>query len=1124
MRAVMVACVALLVGCNGESSSTPDDARRGTGTMPVVGTTLFTKMPSDYTGIRFENRIIESDSQNVFTYRNFYNGGGVAIGDLDGDGRPDVILGSNQHGAKLFRNEGRFQFREITSASGVKTPDGTWTTGLTLADVNGDGRLDLYISRAGTGDAKSRRNALWINDGVGPDSVPKFSEHAAEFGIDDDGFTTQAAFLDYDRDGDLDLMVINNSPRPASSFGLRNTRNVRDHNGGHRLYRNDGGVFTDVSAKAGIYGSEVGFGLGLGVGDLNRDGWPDMYVSNDFFEHDYVYINNHDGTFTEQMQKQLANSSYFSMGMDIGDVDNDGQPDIYTTDMLPDDEYRLRTTSSFDGWDVYQAKIRNDYGHQFMRNMLQHNNGDGTFSDVGQMAGVARTDWSWSALITDFDLDGRKDIYVTNGLLRDVTSQEYLAFLANTETAKTVTTGGKVDFMALTKAMKTTPLADYAFRNDGGLHFTNQATAWGLDTPSISSGAAYGDLDGDGALDLVVNNANLESFVYRNNVRTLQPANRYLQVQLIGTGMNRLAVGACVTLWHDSVQYVQELLPTRGFQSSMDYTLTFGVGTAATIDSLTVAWPDGKRGVQRNVATNAKVVIRQDGATVSPVSPSSGSSPLMSDVSAQAGIAFTHRENEFVDFDRERLMPHMLSIDGPAAATADVNGDGLDDIYIGGAKDQAGQLLLQRENGTFAAGAAGLFEVDALSEDVGAVFFDANGDKAPDLYVVSGGNESALGSTALQDRLYLNDGKGGFRKATDALPMETNSGARPAVADYDGDGDLDIFVGSRSVPSQYGETPVSMLLRNDGRGHFTDVTESLAPAVKNVGMVTDAVWQDVDGDGRRDLIVVGEWMPITVFHNAGGGRLTKAAVRGLEHTSGWWNRIVAADVTGDGKVDFVVGNLGLNTRLQASEKEPAMLYVKDFDGNGFLDQLVATYRQGKLYPIVLRDELIRALPPLKVTFLSYEDYARAGLTDIFNAEQLGTALQRKAEMFATSLVQSNGDGSFRVTPLPSEAQVAPVSGISVRDVNGDGISDVLLAGNFEGFKPDIARACDSHGLVLQGQRDGALRAMPSMTSGFHVPGQSREILQVRARTGMLAVVARNSDKPMVFRFNGRVTQ
>ena len=1115
MQIALTAALCLTAGCT-DTPSASTGARRSA-TAPEASGTLFTKMPSDYTGIHFENRIVESQAMNVFVYRNFYNGGGVATGDLNGDGRPEVVLGSNMKGPSLFLNEGAFRFRDVTAAAKLVTTK-PWTTGLTLADVNGDGRLDLYVSHAGIGDASSRRNELWINEGSGEDGVPTFSEQAAKYGIDDDGYSTQAAFLDYDRDGDLDLFVVNNSPRPASSFGMRNTRTERDHNGGDRLYRNDDGRFTDVSEQAGTFGPEMGFALGLGVSDVNGDGWPDIYVSNDFFEHDYLYINNRDGTFTESLKSALANGSYFSMGMDIADVDNDGRHDIYTTDMLPEDEYRLRTTSSFDGWDVYQAKLRNDYGHQFMRNMLQHNNGDGTFSDVGQMAGVARTDWSWSALLADLDLDGRKDIFVTNGLLRDVTSQEYLAFVANTETAKRVTTGQTVDFMALTNAMSSTPIPDYAFRNDGGMLFSNQAKAWGLDEPNISSGASYADLDGDGALDLVVNNANLDAFVFRNNVRTQQPANRYLAVALEGSGMNRFAIGARVTLFAGSERLTQELSPTRGFQSSVEYPLTFGVGSRATLDSMHVDWPDGRRTLRVNVATNVRLSLKQADAVATP--PTSAAPPtLMTDVTVQARVTLAHRENDFVDFDRERLIPRMLSTEGPAAASADVNGDGLDDMYIGGAKDQAGQLLLQRPDGSFTPSSAAVFSQDAISEDVGALFFDANGDRHPDLYVVSGGTEYGIGASALQDRLYLNDGKGNFRTSVDALPVESHSGSRAVAADLDGDGDQDLFVGSRSVPWTYGVNPVSLLLRNDGRGKFTDVTKQLAPDLATVGMVTDAVWQDLDGDGRPELIVVGEWMPITVFRSGAGGRLTKSVVKGLEQSSGWWNRIVAGDFTGDGKVDFIVGNLGLNSRLRASPTEPATMFVKDFDNNGYIDQIVACYNGGKSYPIVLRDEMIRALPPLKVRFLSYTEYAKASVTDIFTSEDLADAVQKKAETFATSLMRNNGDGSFTLVALPAEAQLAPVYGIVAADVDQDGITDLLLAGNLDGVKPDVARLSDSYGVMLRGAKGGAFSAVPRMQSGFFVPGQTRALLRLRARDGIRVVSARNNDRPLFFRLN-----
>lgn len=1109
---VVLSALCLIGGCapqdsNRESSNAPP---------PAVDGHLFTKLPPAYTGITFENRVEDTRDLNVFSYRNFYNGGGVATGDLNGDGLPDVMLTSNLHGNHLYLNKGHFHFQDVTAEAGVRGKE-SWATGVTFADVNGDGLLDIYVCYAGIVAGAKRANELYINQGVDKNGVPSFKEQAAQYGLADEGFSTQAAFLDYDRDGYLDMFLVNNSSRAASSFGLKNVRDVRDPLAGDKLYHNDGnGHFSDVSAKAGIFGSEVAFGLGIGVSDLNGDGWPDIYISNDFFERDYLYINNRDGTFSEKLPKAMPYSSYFSMGLDIADINNDGLPDIYTTDMLPDDEYRLRTTSAFESWSAMEAKAQNGYHYQFMRNMLQLNNGNGTFSDVAQMAGVAQTDWSWSALIADLDLDGNKDIFVTNGLAKDVTSQDYVAFLANTQTMASATKGGTVDFKALSNAMSSTKLSNYAFHNGGDLTFSNESASWGLDTPSFSNGASYADLDGDGSLDLVVNNENDTAFVYRNNALVLTK-NHYLQVKLVGEGHNRLAVGAKVTLESGKKLFYQELSPTRGFQSSVDYVLTFGVGIADTIDKVTVDWPDGRQSQLARVPANQKLVIDQAGSKLVTSTPPKPAPAVFTDVTDSRTLDFTHHEEEFVDFDREHLMPKMLSIEGPGVAVADVNHDGLDDIFIAGAKNQASALFIQQRDGRFVKSNERLFAEDSISEDVSGMFFDANGDGNPDLYVVTGGIEFAEAAAPLADRLYLNDGKGNFRKAVGALPPTEISGSRAVAADYDGDGHIDVFVGGRSIPGRYGIDPQSMLLRNDGRGHFVDVTDQVAPGLARAGMVTDAAWKDIDGDGRLDLVLVGDWMPITIFRNTGRGRLERMNARGLEKSNGWWNRIVAGDFTGKGRVDFIVGNFGLNTRLDASPSEPVSMYVKDFAHTGFVQQIVSYYSHGKPYPLPLRDDLIRSLSYLKDRYPSYKDYARQTLTDVFPPADLADAIVKNAYTFATTLVRNNGDGSFTMIPLPREAQMAPVYGILPHDYDGDGKLDLLLAGNFDGLKPELGKMDGSYGLFLRGDGKGHFSPVRTVDSGFFVPGQARDIARVRTPTGDRYIVSRNNDRPLIFR-------
>jgi hypothetical protein len=753
--------------------------------------------------------------------------------------------------------------------------------------------------------------------------------------------------------------------------------------------------------------------------------------------------------------------------------------------------------------------------------MLQMNNGNGTFSDIGQMSGVSSTDWSWSALLADFDLDGDKDIYVTNGMAKDVTSQDYVAFLGSQRTMVTATSKGKrADFMALTNAMSSTKLQHHAFHNNGDLTFDDETANWGLDKPSFGNGAAYVDLDADGALDLVVNNTNDTAFVYRNNARSLRKENHYLQVKLEGEGHNRFGVGARIAVERGTDTLYQEQSPTRGFESSVDYVLTFGLGKIDTVRSVTVTWADGRISRVSNVVADQRLTIKQ----VESAKPSFGipapPRQLLTDISQRTSFPFVHQENDYVDFDRERLMPKLLSIEGPLMAVADVNGDGLDDVFIGGAKGKSSALLIQRQDGGFVRSNEQVLAQDSTSEDAGASFFDANGDGKPDLYVSTGGSEFSDGSPPLEDRLYFNDGKGNFRKAAGAIPPLAISGSRVAAADFDGDGAIDLFVGGRSIPGRYGLDPQSVLLKNDGRGHFTDVTERAAPGLSRAGMVTDAIWKDVNGDGRLDLIVVGEWMPITIFQNAGGGKLVKRNVPGLEKSNGWWNRIVAGDFTGNGRVDFIVGNLGLNTRLHANANEPVTMYVKDFAHNGFVQQVISYYSNGKPYPLPLRDDLIRALPYLRDRYHDYKEYAKQTLTDVFPGKELDSAVVKSAYTFATTLVRNNGDGTITMVPLPLQAQISPVYGILATDVDGDGRNDLLMAGNFDGMKSEIGMASAGYGLYLRGDGKGHFTPVREIESGFLVPGQARDIQRVRTRGGAIYIVSRNNDRPLIFRSSG----
>ena len=1066
----------------------------------VASSQLFHLLDAEQTKVDFVNDVSDGESFNILTYRNFYNGGGVAIGDINNDSLPDIYFTANQKKNKLYLNKGNFVFEDITDKAGV---GGTmqWSTGVTMADVNNDGLLDIYVCNSGDVDRNNKKNELFINNGN-----LTFTEKAKEYNLDNEGFSTHAAFFDYDQDGDLDCYILNNSFRDPAKIELYRKVREQASAGGHRLMRNDGNTFTDVTQEAGIYSSDIAFGLGVAVSDLNGDHLPDIYISNDFWERDYLYINKGNGKFSEELPSRVNYCSTSSMGADIADINNDGYPEIFTTDMLPGDNYRLKTTMAFDPYHLEDLKYRANYHYQITQNCLHLNDGHADFEEIALLSGVAATDWSWGALIFDFENDGNKDIFVSNGILKDIMSMDFHEFLANEVKGYNLNSKTKFDYLKFIGGISTQPLLNYAFSNTGNLIFSNKATSLGLPQLSYSNGAAYGDLDNDGDEDLVVNNINAKCFIYRNDANGNKD-NHYLKIRFAGTEKNRFGIGAEVKLkMKDSIQVLQNF-NTRGFQSSIEPTLLFGIGKNATVDTVIITWPDGKVQSLANVKSNQTITLKNSDAVTQPDKTIISASPMYVEGKNLIEGDAVHHEDRYNDFNDEILLIRMLSTEGPRLIRGDVNKDNLEDFILLGAAGDPCKLFIQKPGGGFRFQPNPAFNNDRSFESTCGTMIDYDRDGDADLVIGSGGNEPGMNRANFLVRLYLNNGNGTFVPAPNAIPPVIGNFSTIEAGDIDNDGDDDLFLGARNVPGNYGLPPRSYLLVND-RGVWTDIAPQ---ALANIGMVTDAAWSDIDKDGDKDLIVVGDWMPVHIFYNENG---TFDNQKIIPNSSGWWCRIEAADLDGDGDDDYVLGNWGLNSKFKATPARPLTMYVNDFDKNGKSEFIINWYPplDTIAYPFATKPEITSQLPALRKQILKYQDYGNKTYEMLFTPEQRSNAIRYEADYLENAILWNN-NGNTELKALPFEAQFSPVFGIVVNDLDGDGKKDIWLGGNFYELKPQAGRHNASKGVFLKNVTGNSFECLPPAKTGITVSGEVRDAIEINK----MLLVARNNQSMMIFK-------